>query len=85
MTFTTAEARKLVKLVKETRLVFGLMHNYTGYPMVKLARDMVKKGELGKVRKIVVQYPQGWLATALEKTGQQQASWRTDPKRSGAC
>ncbi|MCK4958619.1 MAG: Gfo/Idh/MocA family oxidoreductase, partial [Planctomycetes bacterium] len=55
------------------------------YPMVKLARDMVKAGDLGKIRKIVVQYPQGWLATALEKTGQQQASWRTDPKRSGAC
>ncbi|MCK4999719.1 MAG: hypothetical protein KAS23_09295, partial [Anaerohalosphaera sp.] len=53
-------------------------------PMVKLARDMVKKGKIGKIRKIVVQYPQGWLATALEKTGQQQASWRTDPKQSGA-
>jgi predicted dehydrogenase len=60
------------------------MHNYTGYPMVKLARDMVKKGEIGTIRKIVVQYPQGWLATALEKTGQMQASWRTDPKQSGA-
>ena len=59
------------------------MHNYTGYPMVKLARDMVKKGELGKIRKIVVQYPQGWLATAIERTGQQQAAWRTDPKQSG--
>jgi len=64
--------------------VFGLMHNYTGYPMVKLARDMVRQGELGKIRKIVVQYPQGWLATALERTGQQQAAWRTDPKQSGA-
>ncbi len=85
MTFNTGEARKLAKLVKKTRLVFGLMHNYTGYPMVKLARDMVRSGDLGKIRKIVVQYPQGWLATALEKTGQQQASWRTDPKRSGAC
>ncbi len=84
MTLTTKEARDLVKIVKKTRLVFGLMHNYTGYPMVKLARDMVKQGQLGKIRKIVVQYPQGWLATALEKTGQQQASWRTDPKQSGA-
>ena len=52
--------------------------------MVKLARDMVKGGDIGKVRKIVVQYPQGWLATPLEKTGQQQAAWRTDPKQSGA-
>lgn len=84
MTLTTKEARELVKIVKKTRRVFGLMHNYTGYPMVKLARDMVNNGEIGKVRKIVVQYPQGWLATALEKTGQQQASWRTDPKQSGA-
>jgi predicted dehydrogenase len=84
MTLTTREARALVKIVKKTRRVFGLMHNYTGYPMAKLARDMVKNGDIGKVRKIVVQYPQGWLATALEQTGQQQASWRTDPKQSGA-
>ncbi len=84
MTLTTAESRKLVQIAKKTRRVFGLMHNYTGYPMVKLAKDMVKNGDLGKVRKIVVQYPQGWLSTALEKTGQQQASWRTDPKQSGA-
>lgn len=60
------------------------MHNYTGYPMVKLARDMARGGDLGKIRKIVVQYPQGWLSTALERTGQQQAAWRTDPKQSGA-
>ncbi|MHC5082411.1 MAG: Gfo/Idh/MocA family protein [Planctomycetota bacterium] len=84
MTLTTKEARDLVKIVKKNRRVFGLMHNYTGYPMVKLAKDMVKNGEIGKVRKIVVQYPQGWLATAVEKTGSQQASWRTDPKQSGA-
>ncbi|MHC5076902.1 MAG: Gfo/Idh/MocA family protein, partial [Planctomycetota bacterium] len=84
MTFTTAEARQLQKIVKKSRKVFALMHNYTGYPMVKLAKDMVKKGELGKIRKIVVQYPQGWLASLLEKTGQQQAAWRTDPKQSGA-
>ncbi len=84
MTLTSDEAKELQKLVKEKKLVFGLMHNYTGYPMAKLARDMVKKGDLGKIRKIVVQYPQGWLATALEKTGQMQASWRTDPKQSGA-
>jgi len=84
MTFTTKEAKQLQALVKKTRKVFGLMHNYTGYPMVKLARDMVDKGELGKIRKVVVQYPQGWLATALEKTGSMQAGWRTDPKQSGA-
>jgi predicted dehydrogenase len=60
------------------------MHNYTGYPLVKLAKDMVKNGDLGEIRKVVVQYPQGWLATALEKTGSMQAGWRTDPKQSGA-
>jgi len=85
MTINSKEAKELVKLVKENRRVFGLMHNYTGYPMVKLARDMVRAGDLGKIRKIVVQYPQGWLATALEKTGQMQAAWRTDPKQSGGA
>ena len=84
MTFNTKEARALVKIVKQSRKVFGLMHNYTGYPMVKLARDIATSGELGKIRKIVVQYPQGWLCSLLEKTGQQQASWRTNPKESGA-
>ena len=83
MTVNISEARTLQKIVRKSRLVFGLMHNYTGYPMVKLARDMVRRGELGKIRKIVVRYPQGWLATLLERTGQQQASWRTDPKQSG--
>ena len=85
MTFNVKEAKELKKIVKKTRKVFGLMHNYTGYPMVKLARDMARGGELGKIRKIVVQYPQGWLATALEKTGQMQAAWRTDPKQSGGA
>ena len=84
MTLTVKESKDLKKLVKKTGMVFGLNHNYTGYPMVKLARDMIAKGDLGKIRKIVSIYPQGWLATALEKTGQQQASWRTDPKQSGA-
>lgn len=83
MTFNVSQARALRTIVKKSKKVFGLMHNYTGYPMVKLARDIARDGELGKVRKIVVQYPQGWLATALEKTGQQQAAWRTDPKQSG--
>jgi len=84
MTMTSKEAKQLQGLVEKTGRVFGLMHNYTGYPMVKLARDMVEKGELGAIRKVIVQYPQGWLATALEKTGSIQAGWRTDPKQSGA-
>ena len=79
MTLTVAEAEDLKEIVRKSRKVFGLMHNYTAYPMVKLARDMVKQGDLGKVLKVVVQYPQGWLARAIEKDGQQQASWRTDP------
>lgn len=85
MTISVAEAKTLKAIVKKTKRVFGLMHNYTGYPMVKLARDMVKAGKLGKIRKVVVRYPQGWLATALEKTGQKQATWRADPKQSGGC
>ena len=85
MTMTLQEARDLEKIVKNTRRVFGLMHNYTGYPMVKLARDMVRLGDLGKILKIVVQYPQGWLVRPIERTGQQQAAWRTDPKQSGAA
>ncbi len=85
MTFNSEEAKELRQLVKKTGKVFGLMHNYTGYPMVKLARDLVRGNELGKVRKIVVQYPQGWLATPLEQTGQTQASWRTDPTQSGGA
>lgn len=85
MTMTVAEARELKKIVQKTRKVFGLMHNYTGYPMVKLAKDMVKQGDIGKVLKVVVQYPQGWLIHPIEKSGQKQAAWRTDPKQSGAA
>jgi len=84
MTLTVKEAEKLRDIVRSKRKVFGLMHNYTGYPMVKLARDMVACGDLGKILKIKVQYPQGWLARPIEKSGQKQASWRTDPKQSGA-
>jgi predicted dehydrogenase len=83
-TLNLAEAEKLAALVKKTGLLYGLTHNYTGYPLVKEARELVRAGKLGKIRKIVVEYPQGWLATRLEATGQKQASWRTDPKRSGA-
>jgi len=84
MTITVEEALELKKIVEQTGKVFGLMHTYTGYPMVKLGRDLVKKGELGDIRKIVVRYPQGWLTNAIEKDGQKQASWRTDPKQTGA-
>jgi predicted dehydrogenase len=83
MTLSVAEAEELKAVVQQSNKVFGLMHNYTAYPMVKLARDMVKQGDLGKIRKVIVQYPQGWLARALEKEGSQQAGWRTDPKQSG--
>jgi predicted dehydrogenase len=84
-TFNLAEAKKLADIVKKTGLLYGLTHNYTGYPLVKEARDMIGAGKLGKIRKVVVEYPQGWLATRLEATGQKQAGWRTDPKRSGAA
>jgi predicted dehydrogenase len=85
MTLTVKEAKQLEKIVRQSRCVFGLMHNYTGYPMVKLARDMVRQGDLGKIMKIVVQYPQGWLIHPIERQGQPQAAWRTDPKQSGAA
>jgi predicted dehydrogenase len=85
MTFNLKEAKKLQNMVQNSGLVFGLLHNYTGYPMVKLARDLVRGDDLGEIRKIVVQYPQGWLTTALEKTGSMQADWRTDPSQSGAA
>jgi predicted dehydrogenase len=83
-TFDLAEARKLRAIVRKTRKVFALTHNYPGHPMVKQARDLVRAGVLGKIRKVVVEYPQGWLSTALEKCGQKQAGWRTDPKKSGS-
>jgi predicted dehydrogenase len=84
-TFDLAEAKNLAAIVKKTGLLYGLTHNYTGYPLVKQAREMVASGQLGKIRKVVVEYPQGWLATKLEASGQKQAAWRTDPKRSGAA
>ena len=83
MTYSLTEALELVKVVNNSGIVFALTHNYTGYPMVKQARHMVRNDEIGKVLKIVVEYPQGWLLTALEKEGQKQAAWRTDPKRAG--
>ncbi len=85
VTFNLAEAVRLRAIVRRTRKVFVLTHNYTGNAMVKQAREMVRTGKLGAIRKVVVEYPQGWLATRLEGSGQKQAAWRTDPKRSGAA
>lgn len=84
MTFDLAEAKKLKKLVDRSGKIFALTHNYTGYPMVKEARELVRSGKLGTILKVVAEYPQGWLNSALEKTDQKQAAWRTDPKRAGA-
>ena len=78
------EAKDLEATVEKAGLLFGLTHNYTGYPMVKEARARIARGELGEIRRVVAEYPQGWLATRLEETGQKQASWRADPKRAGA-
>ena len=85
MTMDVKEAVKLKEIVKKTRKIFMLTHTYTGFPMVKLAKDLVASGRRGKIHKVIVQYHQGWLMRALEKTGQQQASWRTDPKQAGAA
>ena len=82
-TFTLAEARELKKVITKTKKVFALTHNYTGYPMVKLARQMVKKGELGKIIKVVCEYPQGYAITALTGEDKSIANWRTDPKVAG--
>ncbi len=84
-TFDLAEAKELATIVQKTGLLYGLTHNYTGYPLVKEARELVHSGKLGKIRKVVAEYPQGWLATRIEDSGQKQASWRTDPKKSGAA
>jgi predicted dehydrogenase len=83
---TRKEAEELVALVQQTGLIFALTHNYTGYPMVKQAKAMIRKGELGTIRKVVVEYPQGWLSTLLEADASaKQAIWRTDPNQSGAA
>jgi len=75
--FDMEEAHDLEKLVKESGLIFALTHNYTGYPMVKQAKAMVANGDIGEIRKVIVEYPQGWLSTFLESTDQKQAAWRT--------
>jgi predicted dehydrogenase len=83
MTTTVAEAEELIELTRRNDLVFGLTHNYTGYPMVKQAKQLVSDGKLGKIRKVVVEYPQGWLSTPIDAEGAKQAAWRTDPSQAG--
>ena len=84
LTTTLKDARKLAELVERSGKVFALTHNYTGYPMVRQAREMVADGRLGEIRLVHVEYVQDWLATPVEQTGHKQAGWRTDPARSGA-
>jgi predicted dehydrogenase len=83
MVLTSEEADELAREVKAAGVVFAVTYNYTGYPMVKRAAELVREGKLGTIRKVVVEYHQGWLSTHLEATGQKQASWRTDPARAG--
>jgi predicted dehydrogenase len=85
MTLTLDEALRLADVVKQTGVVFALTHNYTGYPLVRQARDMVRGGELGEVQAVRAAYIQGWLRTRLESENQKQAAWRTDPSKSGAA
>lgn len=82
---TAQQASELVAAVQKQGTVFGVTYNYTGYPMVRQAREMIRRGELGTIRKVVVEYNQGWLATKLEAGDNKQASWRTDPKQSGGA
>ncbi|CAN5610831.1 Gfo/Idh/MocA family oxidoreductase [soil metagenome] len=84
LTTTLEDAEALCRLVEERGVIFALTHNYTGYPMVKQARALVQEGALGELRKVVVEYSQGWLSTLVEATGSKQADWRTDPARAGA-
>jgi predicted dehydrogenase len=83
MVHTSEQAQQLVDVVEKTSVVFAVTYNYSGYPMVKQARYMVQEGQLGEIRKVIVEYNQGWLATRLEDSGAKQAEWRTDPARSG--
>ena len=83
LAFSLEEAVELEKIVESTGNILALTHTYTGYPMVKEAKQFVESGKLGNIRKIYVEYPQGWLATPLEHEGNKQAAWRTDPKQSG--
>ena len=83
LTTSLGDAESLAGLVEESGLIFALTHNYTGYPLVRHAREMVQQGVLGRIRVLQMEYPQGWLATKIEDEGQKQAEWRTDPERSG--
>ena len=83
MTFNVAEAQELIKLVEQKKLVFALSHTYTGYPTVQHARQLVQSGTLGTIRKAIVTYVQDWLMEPVEQAGNKQASWRTDPGKSG--
>src|ERR1700722_4533956 len=83
LTTTVEDALALARIVKKSGLIFGLTHNYTGYPTIRQAREMIAAGELGKLRLVQVEYAQDWLTTPLETTGQKQAVWRTDPAQSG--
>jgi predicted dehydrogenase len=83
MSFSLEEAQEEVTLVEKSNLIFALTHNYTGYPMIRQARDLVRRGEIGDVRKVLVEYLQDWLMDPIERTGSKQASWRTDPTKSG--
>lgn len=81
---TSAQAAELVAAARRANVVFAVTYNYSGYPMIRQAREMVSRGQIGEIRKVIVEYNQGWLAQNLESTGQKQADWRTDPARSGA-
>lgn len=83
MTTTLADAEDLCDTVERAGLTFALTHNYTGYPMVREARRLVRAGRLGTLRKVVAEYAQGWLSTRLEEAGHKQAGWRQDPDRAG--
>ena len=85
LTFDLAQAEELAQVVQKSGVVFAVTHNYTGYPLVRQARDMVRAGELGEINAVRASYIQGWLRTRLEAQDQKQASWRTDPRRSGAA
>ncbi|HVY20507.1 MAG TPA: Gfo/Idh/MocA family oxidoreductase [Bauldia sp.] len=84
LALSAKEAKELVALTKKTGKIFAVTHNYTGYPMIRQARAMIAAGELGELRVVQAEYAQDWLTERVEATGQKQADWRTDPKRSGA-
>ena len=83
LALTSKEAVELKKTIENNKLIFALTHNYTGYPMIRHARFLIQKGDLGSIRVVQAEYPQDWLTTKLEDSGLKQAEWRTDPNRSG--